>query len=37
MTELLFWETTIRRTPVSIALDIISGLALGVQFDGVQG
>ena len=33
MTELLFWETTIRQTPVSFALDITPMLAIGIRVD----
>ena len=36
MTELLFWETTIGKTPVSFALDIFPGLILGAQIEQRQ-
>jgi hypothetical protein len=35
MTELLFWETTIRQTPVSFALDITPMLAIGIRIDSL--
>ena len=35
MTELLFWETTIRKTPVSFALDITPMLAIGIRMDSL--
>jgi hypothetical protein len=31
MTELFFWETTIRKRPVSFALDIFPGFVLGIK------
>lgn len=35
MTELLFWETTIGKTPISFAIDITPMLALGVRLDSL--
>ena len=35
MTELLFWETTIGKTPVSFALDITPMLAIGIRLDSL--
>ena len=37
MTELLFWETTIGKTPISFAIDSAIALALGVKIDGGNG
>jgi hypothetical protein len=36
MTELLFWETTIRQTPVSFAVDIGWALVLGIHVKSVK-
>jgi hypothetical protein len=35
MTELLFWETTIRKTPISFAIDSAPMLAIGIRLDSV--
>ena len=35
MTELLFWETTIGKRPVSFALDITPMLAIGIRLDSL--
>ena len=35
MTELLFWETTIGKRPVSFALDITPMLAIGIRIDSL--
>ena len=37
MTELFFWETTIRGTPISFAIDSAFALALGIKIDGGKG
>ena len=37
MTELLFWETTIGKRPVSFAIDSALALALGFKLDGGKG
>ena len=33
MIELMFWETTISKRPVSFALDITPMLAIGIRLD----
>ena len=35
MTELLFWETTIGKTPVSFAIDSAPMLAVGIRLDSM--
>jgi hypothetical protein len=37
MTELMFWETTIRKTPVSFAIDSAFAIAIGFKIDGSKG
>jgi len=37
MTELLFWETTIGKWPISFAIDSAFALALGIKIDGGKG
>jgi hypothetical protein len=35
MTELIFWETTIGKRPVSFALDITPMLVIGIRLDSL--
>jgi len=35
MTELLFWETTIRKRPVSFSVDIAPAFAIGIRLDSL--